>query len=519
MKIEAIPYTILAVAPFRSGAGAPAAPVAVCLESLDAAIATLKPEFQCPVPKGFLPSGWLAVQPSRLKDFKPDGLIQTVPELRALHDAGLFLDESLARALQPEIIRDEIQSRWPSLGLDLSISEAPPREQAVDDLLAMVALPSESPGGAGSPKGWRSQVRERLAGLVAAIFADESFRQAEAAWRGLEVLLRQGPVKEGGTVRLRLLPAGREDLPAVLDRLVTELLDDPPSLVVIDHSFDSTPPDLELLAKVAGLGETLLAPCVAWVNPRFLQLGDWSELGRLSLLAHAMEDPVFAKWRHLREEPASHWLALACNRFLARAPYGRDNPSRGVDFQETDPLWVSPVWALAALIAQSLARTGWPSRFTAYPEIALADLAVGDFGAGAATATETLLGEERVRQFAQIGLIPLVGMPGRDIAFIPREATAAGTSLRFQLFFNQLTGFLLRLKDFPGAGFTEGPLEENLTRAIEALFRETGHRPPDDLEIRQAAAGEGDTIPLYISLTPPRTILSAQEKLEFTFTW
>jgi len=520
MNIEATPYSILAVAPFRPGTGSPAPPVSVHLDGLDAAVAAVRPEFRCPVPKGLLPSTWLTFRPTRLKDFKPDGLVQAVPELRAFQDAGAFIDESLARALSPEIIRAEIRSRWPELDLDLTISEAPPRVQAVDDLLAMVALPSETPvEGPGGPKGWRAQIRERLAGLVATIFADPTFRQAEAAWRGLEVLLRQGPVKEGGTIEVRLVSAVREELPATLERLSLELLEAPPNLVVFDHAFDSTPPDLELLARVAALGETLLAPCAAWAGPRFLQLGDWAELGRLSLLAHALEDPVFAKWRHLREEPASHWLALACNRFLARAPYGKNNPARSVAIQEAAPLWISPVWALATLVAQSRQRSGWPSRFNAYPEIALADLAVGDFGAGTATATEALLGEERVRQFAQIGLTPLVGLPGRDIAFIPREATAAGTSLRFQLFFNQLTGFLLRLKDFPGAGFAEGPLEENLKRALEALFRATGHRPPDDLEIRQAAAGTGEAVPLYISFTPPRTILPAQEKLEFTFSW
>jgi hypothetical protein len=522
------PFTILALAPFGriSGDGPSSKPVAMNMTSLGEGVENLASTLSIPAPKELCPSGAVSFNPSRIKDFRPSALVHTIPYLKSLSDAAEMIEQAVSEGLQAEEIARRVRSRWPELPLDLSISQDTPRlreNSAVDDILSMVAMTGKAGAGltpgAGGPGNWKEQIDSVLASLLEKIFADEGFRSMEAAWRGLETAVKQGPVQEGERVVLKAASISGDTLNVVLDNLTRELGDEPPNLILIDFPFDNTPPSIELLEKVADFASTLLAPTAVWIGPRFFHLESWKEFSKLGYLNHHLEDAAYAKWRKLKEHPGGDWLVMTANRFLIRGTYGEANPPRPVPFSEHDPPWVSPVWALGTLVAKSVMIHGWPARFTDYRTISLGDLAVVAFGDEGPAATEAFFSEDRISQFIEAGITPLAGAIRKDTAFMPRETTLSGNSLKFQLFFNRIVGFLFGLKEEMGDAAYQSDLGTQLSSALSELFRGTGHEPPADLSIHAEAAEPGKPIPLRIAFTPPGSILPTSERLEFSLAW
>jgi hypothetical protein len=166
-----------------------------------------------------------------------------------------------------------------------------------------------------------------------------------------------------------------------------------------------------------------------------------------------------------------------------------------------------------------VARYGWPSRFTDYVNIALEDLAVIDVGGGELSATEFLLSMDRLRQFNEAGLVPLTPIGRADSAGVPRETTLAGAPLKGQLFLSRVVGFLLKLRESVGRETGEAEPEVLVASALRQMFDQTGHNPPEDLTVRAAAASPGERVPLWISFTPPPSVLPSKEPVELTFMW
>ena len=257
----------------------------------------------------------------------------------------------------------------------------------------------------------------------------------------------------------------------------------------MDHAFDNTPPSVDLLEKVMDAASTLLAPAVVWLGPRFFRIQDWSKLSTLGYLNHYLEDAAYAKWRKLKENPGSDWLAMTVNRFLVRDPYGETNPPRTANFEEQTPLWISPVWGLGTLVAKSVAAWGWPTRFTDYRHISLDDLAVLAVKDGGAVSTETVFSEDRILQFTEAGIIPLAGILRKDSAIMPKEALLSGGSLKFQLFFNRIVSFFFGLRERMGAEGAETDLGQTLEAAFSELFDRTGQQVQIEAAVVDGAAG------------------------------
>jgi len=531
MKTIPLPYTILALGPFspvpETGSSVPI--ISVETPALKEAFGQLSPRLWIPAPADICPPGGLTLQPAGLKDLTPDGLIRTTPYLRDLYDAGEFVAKGHAGGAAPGDIAARIKSSWPHLPLDLSIPTASAQPavrqgSAVDDILAMVAMSGGSaqgrPTSAGGPADWKRKVDDLLSANIACIFNNEEFRAFEAAWRGVECLCRRGGVQEEeGKAALKIVPVSAAALPATMESLVVALAMNTPDLILIDLPLDNTPGGVETLERIAAFAATLLTPTAAWITPAFFHLDNWRELHRLPYLKNHLDDAVYAKWRKLREQPSGQWLSLTCNRFLTRAPYGENNRPRSVAFAETDPLWISPVWALGTLAAQSVNQFNWPSRLTDYMHVRLKDLAVSVRDDETAAATETIFPDDRIWQFVEIGVTPLTGAPGQDMAFMPKAAVASGASLLSQMFFSRIIGFLIRLReDYEESGGEAEP-DRFVTEALAAFFKATGQEPPDDLMVTAGSGGEEGSAPLDIAFTPPAGISPTARKLEFTFSW
>ncbi|GFK95758.1 hypothetical protein NNJEOMEG_03626 [Fundidesulfovibrio magnetotacticus] len=524
MPAPVSPYTILALAPFAPVPASGYRPrvVEADIYTLDEALAAMAPRLWVELPRDVCPEGGLDVAVTSFAGFRPDGLVKNVPYLAALAGCEAYLGQARASGAAPEDAAREIRSRWPSLPLDLTVAQAPSRpapadSQALDDLLSMVATQDapQAPGGGQGLADWQAQAGTLLARALAAIFADAGWRSLEAAWSGARCLARKAGVKEGGRVRLKLCAAQAETLPDALGGLMAQMVQDTPHLTLVDHAFANTPADVELLEQVLAFADTLLTPTVACLSLEFFGVGSWRELSRLGYLKAALADARFAKFRKLAQHPGAARLLLTLNRFLERAPYGPGNPARPAAFTEQGAPWLSPAWAVGTLAAKSVAACGWPSRLTDYREISLEELGVFDSGEGPA-ATEGLFDENRIAEFLEMGVSPLAGARGRDMAFLPRQTALDGGSFTFQLFFGRVVSHLLEVRDQAPEEDRYDPAQA-VTRALVNLFNQTGQLPPPDLVVEAGEKSEG-RLALDIAFTPPRQVMGG-ERLRFSFVW
>lgn len=524
-QFEDVPYTIVALATFAPVAEEQqkARLIQADLSSLDQALEQMAPTLRIPVPKQFCPDAWVTVAPRALRDFRPERLIQTSPWLQDLEAARGMIKES--RNMPAEQLAARVREQWPQLPLDYGAATSAPAAQqapgAVDDILSMVAMSDASPakGGDGA---LLAQVEGLLAGTLAAVYDDEGFRACEAAWRGVELLLKQAEAKEGAGIIVKLAAAAPQSqgFGAMLDALVVELAAELPNLVVVDVELDSAPARIEQSRRLAGFAETLLAPTLAGAGPAFFRLEDWSQLGKIPYINNYLEDSGYAKWRNLRKDAGGRWLGVALNSILARPKYGDEAKPRSVFFSESRHLWLNPAWAVAAQAAKSVHLHGWPSRLADYHSVQLTDLPVlaGEQGP---MPTVMRMGEERIDEFAEAGFTPLVGMLHKDVAITPRVTAISGEPLAPQLFLNRVLGFLFWCKDNLAGSIEAGGSAEiagNLQAAFSLFWQRTGHQPPADLQISSGEM-DGDTLPLAIRFTPPRDVLPGGSTLEFTFSW
>ncbi|MBP7529874.1 MAG: type VI secretion system contractile sheath large subunit [Syntrophorhabdaceae bacterium] len=523
MDIPYKPFTILAIGPF---APIPLGPYQVKMVPVDTpneALCLLRPALWVPVPTEICPEGGVTVSPEKIRDLTPDGMLESAGYARDLSDAREFIRRSASGGTSPGAIADEVRGRWPHLPLDLSFQAQPAKPAArsrVDDILSMVATGAQPAATAlvdGGPVAWIAAIDTLLGKLLAAVYSDDIFRALEASWRGIELVVKQGPAGSAKETRLSLVNASRENLADAFDQLANALETDPPDLVLIDLPFDNSPLSMELVEKAAAFAEGIIAPTVVTAAAAFLGLHDWTELDRLPYLRHHVEDnPVYAKWNKLRSLPEANWLVAACNGFLARSPYGSQSTPRDVSFEEASMPWINPVWALGTLAAQSTASFGWPSRLTDGENIRLEGLGLHAFENGSQASTEAVFSVDRLRQFGQIGLTPVAGISMKDIAFMPSALSVSGESLAFQMFFSRLTGFLIRLREDRGAS----PSDEGevlIEQALEAFFRRSGGHLPGDLSVKGSV--EGGRLSFEIALTPPAAIVPDSRRITFTFAW
>jgi hypothetical protein len=529
MNVPEMPFTILALAPFMPVPEPPGFPsgnrgaYVVPVETVNDALRTLAPSFRLTVPKELCPEGSVTYCPARVRDLSPDGMVECVPYLKSLNDARGFIEKGIAQGVSALDLADGLKGQWPYLPLDLSFEPAVPqteRDTVLDDIFSMVATKGPqraAPMAGAGPMEWKRQIDGLLARLLESLYGNESFRVFEAAWRGLETIMKKGPAGGSHTTHVAIVPVSVGDLASTLDAIAERSASEPPGLVLVDLPFDNSIVSIDLLEKVALFAQDVLTPVVAWMTPRFLNLESWRDLHRLPYLKTHLENAAYAKWKKLCSGPGGQWLAIACNRFLARSPYGEEPQPQTLVFRENAVPWVSPVWAVGALAAQSTERYGWPSRFTDTENIRLDDLGLIPYEGEGRASTEAVIPVDRIRQFGEIGITVLSGTAMKDLAFVSSAKTVSGESLPFQIFFSRLVGALIRLRELTGMDAGMDDAELRLKEALSVFFRQTGGDPPPDLSVQFLETNDGWTV--KIGFTPPRSALPGSGRFVFDFSW
>ncbi len=517
MQVPVLPFKILALGPFLPGMDTlwSHGPIRVDKSNLDAVFKEFGLTLNIPVPKELHPPGQLNLSLKRFKDFHPDRIIENTPILNNLWEARRFFEEATLRGLSEEEVSNRLKE-WPDLPLRFRFEpqkKSPDSPNPVDDILRLIAIPDQAPIPSGSVSSLIVRIDSHLRQVLTHIFSYQPLRDLESVWQGLHFLIKQA--ERDGEIILSLFPASFETIEETLSKLTIRLIEDPPNLVVLDLPFDNSPRSIVLLEQIARFAETLLTPSLFWITSKFFYLDHWDEMGKLPFMPHYLEEPAFAKWRTLGRTHSARWIAASCNRFLVRFPFGTDNRPRLIHFEEPHPLWISPVWAIGSLISQSFIKEGWPTRFTAWREFRLENLALFAQEENKPIPTEVSFSDERINQLLKVGILPLVPVPDRDTVFLPAETTVAGGSIAYQLFLSMITQFIFWCRD----NLDPIDLEASLKRAFVLFWERSGHPTPQDLAISVSRPGPERSVMVRLTFSPSRQILPSGERIEMEFKW
>ncbi|MCF8104179.1 MAG: type VI secretion system contractile sheath large subunit [Desulfohalobiaceae bacterium] len=476
---------------------------------------------QIPLDEKLCPAHSLKVCPRTITDFQPDGLIRSNSYLRSLKEALDYLQQAGSEGIDPLTVYNRLID-WPELNLSISPPQTDSRIQGtnagrredpgIDAILSMVAgTGTQKSGPAHYFETWSGHIRDLLAANIKHIFADPYFRKVEAAWRGLDLLSKRAG--KAGNLKIICLDLDLDNALEILSDQASFQGLHPPGLLLLDLPLDNSGLSLQIMKQLGQTAEALLCPAAFWLTETFFYLNDWAEIKKLQYIRHHLEDQVYAKFNGLRRSEAGNWLLALCNPFLARVRYSPDSWNRTVSFREQEELWLGPVWALGALIAESLAISGFPSRFTDHRSIKLDNLSLS--GLDKPLATQAAFTRDRGRELAEAGLIPLETQPGQDTAFLTQERTLSGGSFARQLLLAYVIGFFLHLRD------TADPLEVSKEEAIKNRFSEfwrlSEQEAPRDLQLSLTAAGDDQV--LYCSFTPGPQVLPRGEAITFEIRW
>jgi len=199
--------------------------------------------------------------------------------------------------------------------------------------------------------------------------------------------------------------------------------------VVLDQTFDHSPPDVETLRELARIGAAMHAPVIAAAAPALLQMETWRELPKPRDLLKIFQATEYAAWRSLREADEARHLVLTLPHFLARAPYGGSAADAApYRFQEElgggahqACVWASSAYLLALNLHRAFTMHGWCTRIRGLQ----GGGAVEELPAGAPPLcpVEVEIAERRAAELDRAGLAALVWRASAGLAVFQHTPT------------------------------------------------------------------------------------------------
>jgi len=331
-------------------------------------------------------------------------------------------------------------------------AEPAPLERWIRELVA----PHVVPDTAGQMQMLVDSVDAAVAGLMRKVLRDPALRRLEAAWRGVDWLVRE--LGGEASVEIHLFDANRDELLDDVRESASDLSrsafgqllcgprtegpdGEPWSLVVIDHAFGPGADDVLLLAALGGIASHANAALLAGADPDLLGCPQVDALGDAASWTGLDAGPA-ARWSALRALDAAAWIALAAPRVLLRRPYGRrSEPVEAFAFEEiVDPrdaagyLWGSPAFALALLAGSAFREEGW----TMDPEarLDLEDLPAFSYRdedePRLRVCAEALVPERAGERMLEQGVMPLLGRRDRNALRLLRWQSIADPPQRLR---------------------------------------------------------------------------------------
>jgi type VI secretion system protein ImpC len=407
-------------------------PLLVDFDKFDAVMVKTGPRLGVELPQGEK----LGMTFSRLDDFHPDRIWEQTEffaphrKMRAeLTNPATFA--SAMAALKSEgsaepgpPSADEAADLWKQL-TDLPASKpASPKSSAAVDSLIKQAMAGHTVSGPDPRQADTIAAFDNaVSGQMQALLHHPAFQALEAAWRGVDFLLRNLDTDE--TLEVCLLDVSRAELAADLrsegsvSGLVEIIVEQPVGTrpwTVIAGLFSFEPDnddDADLLARLAHVAAAAKAPLIAGAGPRFLEIAQARTEG---------ETP--AVWETVRGLPAVRHAGLVAPRFLLRLPYGKGTDAIDhFEFEEMPPkmepnalLWGNPSLIATVILANAWRDEGWGFSAPANAEVnGLPVHVYTESGEKKLTPCgEALLTDRVAENLLALGIMPLASVRDRD---------------------------------------------------------------------------------------------------------
>jgi type VI secretion system protein ImpC len=277
-----------------------------------------------------------------------------------------------------------------------------------------------------------------------AVLHHPEFRRLESSWRGLHYLVSHA--ETDSSLKVRFASVTKSELGELFERhadgqwasnsLFAKLCKtefdmlggEPYGCIIGDYEFGPSPLDVKLLGGMAQIAAAAHAPFLAAASPLAMGRRHWREVQRRRGEPRP-SGPEHAAWRSLRQSEDARYVVLTAPRFLARLPYGADDPlGSGFAFEEEpyDPdgdnlVWASSAYALGANVARAFKRDGWFAAITGFENGRVEDVPAFPLGRDSASpcSTEAMIGEVTDVALSHEGIAPLVhSMTGDTPVFL-----------------------------------------------------------------------------------------------------
>jgi type VI secretion system protein ImpC len=535
---------------FSTGPEPTSAPLSITRTAFDQVMLEIGPSLAIEVDNVFDPGGKpLAVDLrfSSFKSFKPQGVVDQVPALRALVDARRVL-ERVQKGQSVDTARDELARILPAgrftdaLLRDLSGSgaaaiapatpAASPTGDGLDSLLAKVAFAPASDGG--SAAGGRSaatlteaaaRVESAFSALLGSVVEHPEVARLESVWRSLWLLAAEARPESG--VEVELVAVSVDGVTKGLTRVAEAAHRGPPDLVVLADVVTATARDIGALERWAEIAESLRAPLVVDAAPGLLGYDSLEDVARSTARISSSNDPRAVLFKSFAAKDSSRWVAVTLNRPLARAAYTADTARiRDISLRGSagGDRYLYGAFTLAVLAARSFVRFGLGSALTGSEHGRLENLPVHDWddrGSTCAIPLETFISSETLREIARAGVVALASARNRDavnVTFAPvvyrGESVARGgdaaapIGLGDQLFVGRFSYAVEQLAAAIPAGADPATVADTARVVLHGFFQAA---PPAGPEI--AARVDGST--LEITVRPRRYAGVGLEEVSF----
>lgn len=233
-----------------------------------------------------------------------------------------------------------------------------------------------------------AQIDQIISKQLSAVMHHPTFQKAEAAWRGLDYLVKKS--ETGPTLKIKFMQLTKEELGDDVknasrfdqSKLFQKLYEEefgtaggkPFGILVGDYEFGPKPEDVALLRNLSESCAAAMCPFIASAGSEMLKLKSFTDIGTYPILSELFESPDFIDWNNLRENDDSRYLVLTLPRIMSRLPYGPNTvPVKKFDFREMEIddkdrnqeinhenfAWMSSAFAHAACITRAFSKYGW----------------------------------------------------------------------------------------------------------------------------------------------------------------
>lgn len=316
-----------------------------------------------------------------------------------------------------------------------SSSDTAAGEAMIDNLVKQIVAPYVEARPDPRQEEMLVAVDEAVAAHMRFILHHPDFQALEAAWRGLDFLVRRADV--GPQVRLYIMDVAQHELEVDLDAdnvtstaLYQRFADPAPGevnwgLILGNYRFTDRVEDIMTLLQIGAVARKARAPFIAAVNERLIGCESFAITPDVQDWQYRTSAEVESAWSLLRQSDEAAYLALVVPGFLLRAPYGqRSKPIEAFPFEEMPPLHCHScyLWGNGALIkaeqmVRAFVRDGWDNMDPTCAE-RVEGLPVHYYSEGGEgqvkPCAEILLSEQGGRRILARGLIPLWSVKNSD---------------------------------------------------------------------------------------------------------